>query len=48
MSGELTIIPQGGNEREMAFGGGLEGADRLSRETATWRPASCRPIRRST
>jgi lambda family phage portal protein len=43
MSGELTIIPQGGNEREMAFGGGLEGADRLSRETATWRPGILSP-----
>jgi lambda family phage portal protein len=36
MSTELTVIPQG--PREAAFGGGLEGAERTSRETLTWRP----------
>lgn len=31
----ITVQP----EREMAFGGGLEGAERTSRETASWRPS---------
>jgi capsid protein len=33
MSTELTVIPQ-----EQSFGGGLEGAERTSRETLSWRP----------
>lgn len=38
----LTII---GNEREMAFGGGLEGAERTKRETMLWNPAMTSPDR---
>lgn len=35
MANELTVIEQPG---EAAFGGGLEGAERTSRETLSWRP----------
>lgn len=37
----ITITPDG--PQEEAFGGGLEGADRLSRETAAWRPSILSP-----
>lgn len=35
MANELTVIEQ---PREASFGGGLEGAERTSRETLSWRP----------
>lgn len=35
MGTELTIMPP----REAAFGGGIEGAERTSRETMSWRPS---------
>lgn len=36
MANELTVIEQ---PREASFGGGLEGAERTSRETLSWRPS---------
>lgn len=40
MGTELTVIEQ---PRETAFGGGLEGAERTSRETVTWRASMLSP-----
>lgn len=39
----VILHPQGG--REMAFGGGLEGAERTKRETALWSPSMASPDR---
>jgi len=36
----ITVRPMGG---EQSFGGGLEGADRTSRETFSWRPSMLSP-----
>ena len=39
----ITITPQPPESGEQAFGGGLEGAERTSRETISWRPSMLSP-----